>query len=155
MVVLLPLGVGMAILRASVSVANSVQPIVRKVTGVATLAVAVLCLIVYGKGLLGVPGSLAVAAQCIFFAIVTVAPYLLGFGLPHGQKIVLSAGLATRNLGAALAPLFSVAEMDQRAIVMVVLGLPLMVVFAMLAGKLFGPGSTVVPTPQPGGNRRV
>jgi BASS family bile acid:Na+ symporter len=65
-------------------------------------------------------------------------PYWLGFGMQHGQKIVLSIGMPTRNLGAAIAPLFSVAEVDQRAFVMVVLGLPLMVVFAFLAVKWFG-----------------
>jgi hypothetical protein len=51
---------------------------------------------------------------------------------------VLSAGMATRNCGAALAPLFSMAETDQRAIVMVVLGIPMMVVFGFLAAKWFG-----------------
>jgi len=49
--------------------------------------------------------------------------------------------LATRNLGAALAPLFALADVDQRAIVMVVLGLPLMVVFARLSVRWFGPSS--------------
>jgi BASS family bile acid:Na+ symporter len=70
--------------------------------------------------------------------IVTACTYWCGFGLPHEQKIVLSAGMATRNIGAALAPLFSIAEMDQRAIVMVVLGFPMMVIFALLAAKWFG-----------------
>jgi bile acid:Na+ symporter, BASS family len=58
--------------------------------------------------------------------------------MPHVQKIVLSAGMAMRNLGAALAPLRSVPDMDQRAVIMVVLGLPIMVLFALLAAKLFG-----------------
>ena len=49
-----------------------------------------------------------------------------------------STGMATRNLGAALAPLFSIAEMDQRAIVMVVLGLPMMVISALLAARWIG-----------------
>jgi bile acid:Na+ symporter, BASS family len=137
-VVLLPLAVGMLILRASAALAAKIQPVVKKITGISTLAVAVLCVVVYGKGLLGVPGSLAVAAQLVFFAVVTAFPYWFGFGLQPGQKIVVSAGMATRNLGAALAPLFSVAAIDQRAIVMVVLGLPIMVIFAFLAAKLFG-----------------
>jgi BASS family bile acid:Na+ symporter len=55
---------------------------------------------------------------------VTALPYWLGFGLQYDQKVVLSTGMATRNLGAALAPLMAAANMDQRAIVMVVLGLP-------------------------------
>lgn len=143
-VVLLPLAVGMATLQASPALAARVQPVVKKITGVATLATAVLCVVVYGKGLLGVPGSLAVLAQVLFFAPVTLLAYWLGFGLPHGKKIVLSAGMATRNLGAAMAPLFSAADIDQRAMVMVVLGLPIMVAFAFLAGRLFGPKAAPV-----------
>jgi hypothetical protein len=43
--------------------------------------------------------------------------------------------MATRNLGATLAPLMAAADMDQRAIVMIVLGLPIMVLFAALAAR--------------------
>ena len=139
-VLLLPLAAGMAVLHRWPVLAKRSRPVVKKVTNIATLAVFVLCLAVYGAGLLGVAGSLAVAAQIIFFAVVTFVPYLLGIGLPHDQKIVLSAGMATRNLGAALAPLFATAAADQRAIIMVVLGLPIMVVFALLAAKCFGTG---------------
>jgi hypothetical protein len=47
--------------------------------------------------------------------------YWCGFGLHPDQKIVFSAGMATRNIGAAVAPLFSIGEIDQPAIVMLVL----------------------------------
>jgi len=114
------------------------QPWVKKVTGLFTVATLVLCAVVYGKGLLGVAGSLAVASQLIFFAVVTTLTYWLGFGLPTDQKIVLSAGMATRNLGAALAPLLTVPDFDQRATIMVVLGFPLMILFALLSVKWFG-----------------
>jgi len=149
LVVLLPLVAGMAILSASAPVASRIQPYVKKVTGIATIIMAVLAVIVYGKGLLGVAGELAVLSQVIFFLIVTTLTYWCGFGLQPEQKIVLSAGMATRNCGAALAPLLSMAETDQRAIVMVVLAIPLMAVFGFLAAKWFGlsastdePGST-------------
>jgi len=138
MVILLPLAVGMAILRASTAVASKIQPFVKKATGIATIAMGVLCAIVYGKELIGVRGSLAVLSQLIFFLIVTPLAYWCGFGLQPEQKIVLSAGMATRNVGAALAPLFSIADMDQRAIIMVVLGFPMMVIFGLLAAKWFG-----------------
>jgi BASS family bile acid:Na+ symporter len=69
---------------------------------------------------------------------VTALPYLLGFGLRNEQKIVLSTGMATRNLGAVVAPLLSAPEIDQGATVMVVLGLPVMVVFALAAARIFG-----------------
>jgi len=140
LIIFLPLAAGMAVLRLTRTGATTIQPIVKKLTGLATLATGVLCVVVYGKGLLGVPGTYALAAQLIFFFVLTAFSYWLGFGLPHEQKIVLSAGMATRNLGAALAPLFAIADIDQRAIVMVVLGLPVMVVFALLAAKWFGRG---------------
>jgi bile acid:Na+ symporter, BASS family len=140
-VILIPLAIGMAILRASARRASRIQPVVRRLTALATIAVLVLCVIVYGKGLMGVPGSFAIAAQLIFFLVVAVLTYALGFGLLHEQKIVLSTGMTTRNIGAAFAPILSVADMDQRAVVMLVLGLPMMVIFALLAAKWFGPRS--------------
>lgn len=137
-VILIPLAIGMGVLRASPSVAANVQPIVKKITGLATILTFVLCTVVYGKGLLGLPGSLAVAAQLIFFLVVTVGTYWLAFGLRPEQKIVLTTGMVTRQIGAALAPLLAAPDIDQRATVMLVLGLPMMVIFALLATKWFG-----------------
>lgn len=138
LVVLLPLVIGMAILRASASLANRLQPYVKKITGVATAVMLLLCLVVYGKQLLGVGGTLAIATQLIFFLAMTALPYWLGFGLGHEQRFILSLGSATRNIGAALAPLLSVPDVDQRTMIMVVLGVPIMLVFAMLAARFFG-----------------
>jgi BASS family bile acid:Na+ symporter len=138
LVILTPLVIGMAILRASAAVAGRVQSVVQKTTGLFTIVAFVLLVVVYGKGLLGVAGSLAVASQVLFFSVVTFVPYWLAFGLPHEQKIVLSGGMATRNLGAAIAPLLSVPGTDQRAAIMVVLGFPLSVLFAVLATRWLG-----------------
>jgi bile acid:Na+ symporter, BASS family len=138
MMILLPLVVGIVVLRASPAAASRIQPVVKRTSGIATVAVVILCGILYGKGLLGVPGSLALASQVLFFSIVTTCTYWCGIGLRHEQRIVLCTGMTTRNLGAALAPLLSVADMDQRAFVMLVLGLPTMVGFAWLAVMWFG-----------------
>jgi len=59
---------------------------------VATLLPAVLSVLVPGDDLSGAKGHLAVAAQLVSFQIVTTLPYWFGFGLPHEEKIVLSAG---------------------------------------------------------------
>lgn len=138
LVVLLPLAVGMLVLSTWPGFASKAQPFVKKATGIATIALAVLAAIVYGKDLLGVRGSLAVVSQVIFFIIVTTLTYWGASGMPPKQKIVLSAGMATRNCGAALAPLLSSPDTDERAVVMVVLGIPMMVVFAFLAVRWFG-----------------
>ena len=78
MVVLLPLAVGMVILRASPALASGIQPSIKRITLISTIVMAVLCVIVM------------------------------------------------------------IADMDQRAMIMVVLGLPIMVIFALLAVKWFG-----------------
>ena len=138
-VALLPLAIGMLIHHVSTSLAMWLRPSVKLISNLAAVAVLVACVVVFGRGLIVVAGSLAVAAQFIFFALITTLPYWIGFGLPHNQKIVLSCGMATRNLGVALAPLFSLVEVDQRAIVMVVLALPISIAFAFGAGWLFRP----------------
>ena len=45
--------------------------------------------------------------------------------------------LCTRNLGAAFAPLFAVGGVNERAIVMVALGVPLQTIAAIVAARVF------------------
>ena len=59
-------------------------------------------------------------------------------GLPPAQKSVISLGMATRNLGAAFAPLFAIPHVDHRAIVMVALGVPMQTVFSLLTAIWLG-----------------
>jgi BASS family bile acid:Na+ symporter len=136
--VLIPLVIGMAIRRASFGRADKLLPIVKKVTALAAVAVGLLCIVIYGKGMLSLGGSFAVASQCLFFAIVAAATYFTAVGMRHEERIVLSVGLTTRNVGAALAPLLAVPDAGQEAALMVVLALPLMVLFARLSVKFFG-----------------
>jgi bile acid:Na+ symporter, BASS family len=137
-VVLTPLAIGMVILRASPAIAARAQPIVKKTTGVATIVMLGLCLVIFGKGFVGSAGSFATLTQIIFYALVTAGSYALAFGLPQDQKSVLGLGVCTRNLGAAFAPLFAVAAVDERAIVMVALGVPLQTIAAFIAARVFG-----------------
>ena len=133
-----PLAIGTAIQFRSASVASKLQPIVKKATGIDTLLMLVLCVVIYGKAFLGLVGSYAIGVQILFFSVAAVGPYLLGFGLPRGQKIVLSLGMCTRNVGAALAPLFAVPDVDQRAIVMVSFGVLMQAAFSFAAASYFG-----------------
>jgi bile acid:Na+ symporter, BASS family len=141
--VLIPLVIGMAIRRASFGRADKLLPIVKKVTALAAVAVGLLCIVIYGKGMLSLGGTFAVASQCLFFAIVAAATYFTAVGMRHEERIVLSVGLTTRNIGAALAPLLAVPDAGQEAALMVVLALPLMVLFARLSVKFFGRRATV------------
>ena len=137
-VVLIPLVIGMVTLRRAPAYAERAQPIVKKITGVATIVMLGLCLIIYGQAFIGSAGSYATLTQVLFYAAVTAGSYALAFGLPQAQKSVLSLGVCTRNLGAAFAPLFAVAGVDERAIVMVALGVPLQTIAAFAAARAFG-----------------
>jgi len=135
--VLLPLAIGIMIQRASAPVAAKIHPFVKNTTGIATLVMLALCVVVYGKGFISAAGTYAIGTQILFFSVATAASYGLSFGLRRSQKSVLALGMSTRNLGAALAPLFAVQAVDQRAIVMVALGVPMQTVFSLLAARWF------------------
>ena len=83
---LVPLAIGTAIQLRSASVASKLQPIVKKVTGIDTLLMLGLCVVIYGKAFLGLAGSYAIGVQILFFSVAAVGPYLVGFGLPRGSK---------------------------------------------------------------------
>ncbi len=138
LVMFIPLVAGMLVFHFSGVTATKMQPVVKKVTILFTISACILSVVVYGKGVLGINLSWAIITLVIFFFIVTVFPYWFGWGLKHDQKIILSIGMSTRNLGAALAPLLSVPDIDERAIIMIGLGLPAMLLFAWIATKWFG-----------------
>lgn len=142
-VVLIPMAIGVLIRRMSDPLAAKLMPVVKKAAGLAGLIWCILCLIIYGKSLLGVVGELAVASEVLFFGIIFLGSFFLTFGLPYEQKIALSIGVTTRNLGACLAPLLSVPDMDQRATLMIVLTLFVMVIVTLLGTKWLGRPATV------------
>lgn len=139
--VLLPLAIGLVLQRRSASLAERLHPIVKKVTGIDTLLMLLLCVVVYGKGFVELFGSHAIGAQILMFAAATVGPYLLGFGLPRTQRVVMSLGMATRNIGAALAPLFAIPGVDRRAIVMVAFGVLMQAAASFSAASFYGRGA--------------
>jgi BASS family bile acid:Na+ symporter len=140
--VLIPLVIGLTIQRRSPSSGSRMQPWVKKATGVDTVLMLIVIIIMYGKGFVGSVGTYAIGAQVAFFTVITAASYALGFGLPPRQKSVLSLGVCTRNCGAAMAPLFVAEGVDQSTIVMVSLGIPLMVVAGLIAARLFAAQSS-------------
>ena len=141
-VVLIPMAIGVLIRRNSDPIASKLMPVVKKAAGLAGLIWCILCLIIYGRCLLGVVGELALASEILFFGIIFLGSFFLTFGLPYEQKIVLSIGVTTRNLGACLAPLLSVPGMDQRATLMIVLALFVMVIVTLLGTKWLGRPAT-------------
>lgn len=134
---LAPLLVGLLLQQRSAGLAATLHPIVRRVTGVDTLLMLLLCVVVYGREFLDLVGSHAIGVQIVFFAAATAGPFVVGFGLTRAQRTVLSLGMATRNLGAAFAPLFAVPGFDQRATVMVALGVLMQAAFSFGAATFY------------------
>jgi len=143
--ILLPMVVGAIFRLRWEAVAARVQPFVKKATGVDTLAMIVFLLVVYGKGLISSVGTFALGSQVLLVAVIAAAAYWLGFGMPRPQKEILVLGLCARNVGAALAPLFIVPNVDPDAIVatgalgtFVVIGSGLLIASMFARGKKAG-----------------
>ena len=121
--VLLPLFIGMAVRARWRAAADELLPVVSVVTSFAGGALLVLTGVRHGGAVLGAIGSLAIATQVLYFAAVTAAAYVFGSALPHERRSVLTLGLCTRNLGAALAPL-AATDYAPGAMVMIVIAVP-------------------------------
>jgi predicted Na+-dependent transporter len=72
----------------------------------------------------------------LFYGVIAIAADRLAFGLDHSQKVVLVLGVSTRNIGAAFAPLVSVAGTDRRTVTMVVMAVPISVICGFAAAHL-------------------
>jgi BASS family bile acid:Na+ symporter len=143
--VLAPMGIGMATFRASPALASRLQPPVKAITTVGTITMLVLLMVLYGEGFLGSAGSYATATLTGFLIVMTAASYALGLGLSPDQKSVLSLGVCTRNAGAALAALYAVPDLDPRAVIGAALVVPLMVIISVLAARWFAGRSGAAP----------
>jgi BASS family bile acid:Na+ symporter len=135
--VLIPLLIGLAIQSRRRSTAIGIQPFVKRVTGVDTLLMVALVIIIYGRGFIISIGTWAIGTQAVFFFAITAASYALGFGMPRSQRSVISLGISTRNVGAAMAPLLVATGVQQDTVVMVTLGIPMMFVASLIAARLF------------------
>jgi BASS family bile acid:Na+ symporter len=133
LVVLLPLILGIVILRFAPYIAKRMLPMIKAITSISAIIVLGLCAVLYGEGFAAAVGTRAIAAQILFFGIVTATAFACGVRLPHAQRSVLTLGICTRNVGAAIAPLIATAGSDDRTVVMVVLGLPFQLIFAFAA----------------------
>ncbi len=140
----LPLVIGMLIRGKSVAAANRIQPYAKKAVGISAIAMFILFIVIYGKALIGSIGSYVNLSLVIYFAILATVPYWFGFGLQHKEKIVLSIGITSRNIGAAVVPCVVVAGVDPRTTAVIILTIFWMTIFALLSGKWFG-------RPAPGG----
>jgi BASS family bile acid:Na+ symporter len=134
--VLVPLLVGMAVKNFAEPVASRLYPFVKKTTDIVTIVMLVTMAIAYGKAFIGAIGSYAIGTLVLFVGVVTLTTDRLAFGLQQRQRSVLTIGMCTRNLGAAIAPLMTI-QADSRSVVMVVLGIPVTLIFSFLAARWY------------------
>jgi hypothetical protein len=83
-------------------------------------------------------GSYTILAQVLFLSITAIAAWVLGFGLLPKQKSVLVLGLVSRNVGPAVAPLLAATQVDDRAVISVLLGLLITVLLSFAVAIWFG-----------------
>jgi bile acid:Na+ symporter, BASS family len=133
-----PMAIGMLIRATARTLADAAHPIVKRATGIDTLIMVALILVLYSRDFLNMVGTYSIGAQILFCGALAVAPYGIGLGLPPAQKSVLALGLCTRNIGAAIAPLFAVAGTDRRAVVMCAMAVPVTVITALIAARVLG-----------------
>jgi BASS family bile acid:Na+ symporter len=145
LLVLLPLAAGIGIRGLWKNAAGRIEHVLKKLTGLMTILMLVLIVVIYGKSFIEALGHFAVAAQLLLLAALTAASHISGFGMPANQKSVLSLGLSTRNLGAAFAPLLAAAAVDEKAVTMVALGVPLQFLVALIAASIFAKRSERLP----------
>jgi len=135
LLVLLPLLAGVTIRGLRPGIADRTRPLLAGVTRALTLGLLVLLVVVHGHSVLEAVGSFAILAMLIFVAGVTLVAYLLGADLADEQRSVLTIGMCTRNLGAALAPAAAI-DPDRRVIVMIVIAVPIMLVVAAVTVRM-------------------
>ena len=135
--VLLPLLIGGAIRVFAPNAAEKLFPVVKKIGGIFLLICLVLTLVLYGRDMLGAVGSFAPGAQVLFFVAITAISYKIGFGLEQQQRSSMALGMCTRNIAGVFAAYLGITNPPSGLFVMIVLVVPLALIVAMVAARLF------------------
>jgi BASS family bile acid:Na+ symporter len=132
--VVVPLVLGMVVRTRHPHAAERARSPIAGVTNIAGGVLLLLMPVMYGRGVLDAIGSFAIVTQVAFIGLVTVAAERLGSSLPDDQQSVLTLGVCTRNLGAALAPLAAI-DPDPRTVVMIAIGGPVTVILSWFTAR--------------------
>lgn len=135
---LLPLVAGVLLARKVPQAVERIHGPLKLIVGLDTVLLMVLCVILYWQDLLSLLGSRVVLAEIVFFAAAAIGPILVKAGLEGEERVVLSLAMATRNLGAALAPLFAATPTPTQAVSVVVLGVLMQTAVSLIAATVYG-----------------
>lgn len=135
--VLLPLLVGFSIKVYKEPVAKKIGPVIKKIGTLFLLITAVMTFWLYYEEMFSAIGSFAVGAQVLFFVLITFLSYKIPFGLKKTQRSGMALGMCTRNIAAVFVAYFSITNPDPDVFVMIVLVVPLALIVAVIAAKIF------------------
>lgn len=139
--VLIPLVIGALIKTYASSVADKSFKSVKLLANLSTLLTIILCLLIYTPSMIKTAGSLALLALSLFMVAVALITYFFGFGLKQTERSVMSLGMGTRNIAAALAGVLSIPNVDQRMVTMVVIWTLWSIILAFILSPLYGRAS--------------
>jgi BASS family bile acid:Na+ symporter len=137
LMVLLPLVIGFSIKVYKEPLALKIGPVIKKIGTLFLLITAVMTFWLYYEEMLSAIGSFAVGAQVLFFALITFLSYKIPFGLKKTQRSGMALGMCTRNIAAVFVAYFSITNPDPGVFVMIVLVVPLALIVAVIAAKIF------------------
>lgn len=132
----IPMAAGVAVRAATPPGAASLLRIIRPIASTATVVLLVAIMVRYLRDFSGAVGSYAIAAQLLYAVGLIAGGYFLTTGMALQRRSVVSLGLCTRNLGAALAPLV-VEQTHPHTIVMIALGVPITLLTTYVAAGRF------------------
>ena len=117
--------------------ADKILPVFKKLAVLATLALLVFVLFIYGKELLRALGSFAVAAQVLFVLVTAFISYAFGFGLKQTQRSALALGICSRNGGAMFVAFAAFPVQDPNVLVMILLAVPVPLAVWLILARYF------------------
>jgi BASS family bile acid:Na+ symporter len=145
LLVLAPFAIGIAVRSLSKRWADRSDPIIRKLVAVNIVILLTVAVLQNWQDMLSAVGTWAIAAQFIYYFALAACSYALSFGLRYDKRSVVTLGVSTRNVGAALAPFSAVPDADPRSSTMCILAACITLLVGFAVARLL---SRLVPAPR-------
>lgn len=136
LLVLTPFAIGIAVRQISKRWADRCDPIIAKLVA---FNVVVLLSVAFAQNfehILSAIGTWAIAAQFIYYGGLAICAYAVSYRLPQERRSVVTVGICTRNVGAALAPLSAVPNVDPRSSTMCILAAFITLLVGIVVAKM-------------------